>query len=420
MNRPIRNSAQAMPDTQRLEEFASVAVRIGLGLAPQQELIITSPIEGLPLVRQITKQAYIAGASLVTTIFSDDQAALTRFQYGNESSFDLAPAWLYGGMADAFRGGAAGLALTGDDPALLAAQDPAKVARASRAHAKALAPATELFANLSTNWAIIPCATLGWARAVFPDEIDATALSRLWAAIFATTRTDGESPTGHWQAHISGLRTRAQTLSERRYSELRFRGPGTDLRVGLADDHVWAGGSATTKSGLSCTPNIPNEEVFTCPHRDRVDGFVKCTKPLAHKGMLSGDIELRFSGGKVIDVKAQTGEILLRRFLDVDEGARRLGEVALVPNSSPIARSGLLFYNTLMDENAASHIALGQAFSKCIRCGDLMSPEQLLAAGANRSLLHVDLMIGSAEVDVDGIFQDDTSEPVMRAGEFVF
>jgi aminopeptidase len=208
-------------------------------------------------------------------------------------------------------------------------------------------------------------------------------------------------------------------LNERRYAALRFRGPGTNLTVGLADDHEWQGGATTAKNGVLCNANIPTEEVFTTPHRDRVDGVVRSTKPLSYQGTLIEDIAVRFEKGAIVEATASSGAEVLAKVIATDEGARRLGEVALVPYSSPISKSGLLFLNTLFDENAASHIALGQAYSKCIRGGGAMSEADLVARGTNRSLIHIDWMIGSAEIDVDGVAEDGRAEPLMRGGEWV-
>jgi aminopeptidase len=208
-------------------------------------------------------------------------------------------------------------------------------------------------------------------------------------------------------------------MNEKRYAALHFRGPGTDLRVGLADDHLWMGGGTQAGTGAYCIPNMPTEEVFTTPHKDRVEGTVTSTKPLSHQGTLIEKIAVRFEGGRVVDAKASRGQEVLQRMIDTDDGARRLGEVALVPHSSPIASSGLLFLNTLFDENAASHIALGQAYSTCLKNGDQLTPEELAARGANESLIHVDWMIGSSEIDLDGITATGSAEPLMRKGEWV-
>ena len=404
----------------RLERLAAVAVRVGLGLRPGQELVMTAPLDSVALARAITAEAYKAGASLVTTLFSDDAATLARFAHAPEASFDTAAGWLYAGMADAFRGGAARLAISGDDPSLLSGQDAEKVARANRARSKAYVPALELIANFSTNWTIVSAATTPWARSVFPGEPDDVALARLWDAIFAASRVNGADPVAEWEAHNAALAARTATLNRHRFAALRFQGPGTDLTVGLADDHEWCGGASTARNGIVCNANIPTEEVFTTPHKDRVDGTVTSTKPLSYQGTLIEGIEVRFEAGRIVETSARRGAEVLAKVLDTDAGARRLGEVALVPASSAISASGLLFYNTLYDENAASHIALGQAYSKCFRDGGTgFSEDDLAARGANRSLIHIDWMIGSDRIDVDGLTAEGRAVPVMRAGEWV-
>ncbi|HEY0354085.1 MAG TPA: aminopeptidase [Enterovirga sp.] len=403
----------------RLTRLAQVAVRIGLGLQHGQELVMTAPLEAAPLARAITTEAYKAGASLVTTLYADDAAALARFAHAPDDAFDVAPAWLYDGMAAAFRGGAARLAIAGDDPSLLAGQDADKVARANRARSKAYRPALDVIAGFDINWTIVSAATPAWARAVFPGEPEDIAVARLWEAIFSASRVDGSDPVAAWATHNAELRRRTEHLNAQRYAALHFRGPGTDLTVGLAHGHEWHGGATTAKNGIVCNANIPTEEVFTTPHALRVSGQVASTKPLSYGGTLIRDIRVRFEEGRIVEAASATGQEVLTKVLDTDEGSRRLGEVALVPHSSPISASGLLFFNTLFDENAASHIALGQAYSKCLVGGLAMSEDELERRGANHSLIHIDWMIGSGEVDVDGIASDGRSEPLMRHGEWV-
>lgn len=404
---------------QKLDRLAEIAVRAGLGLAPGQELVMTATLDSVPLARRISEHAYKAGASLVTTLFTDEQSSLLRFQFGADASFDTAPAWLYEGMAKAFRSGSARLAITGSDPALLSREDPEKVARVNRATSKAYRPAMELIVRHDINWTIVACATPAWAAAMFPDLAQDAALAKLWDAIFAASRADRPDAVEAWKAHDAILHTRAARLNQKRYAALHFRGPGTDLRVGLADDHLWLGGGTLAGNGRYCIANMPTEEIFTTPHKDRVDGHVTSTKPLSHQGTMIEGISVRFAGGKIVEAHAARGEQVLQRMIETDEGARRLGEVSLVPHSSPIASSGLLFMNTLFDENAACHIALGQAYSTCIKDGDTLTPEQLAARGANSSLIHVDWMIGSNRIDVDGVSAKGDAEPVMRAGEFL-
>jgi aminopeptidase len=404
---------------QNLDRLAAAAVHTGLGLGPGQELVMTATLDAVPLARRITEHAYKAGAALVTTLFSDEQSALLRYRYGQDAGFDAAATWLYEGMAEAYRRGAARLAIAGGDPSLLSREDPEKVSRVNRATSKAYRPALELITKHEINWTIVACATPAWAAAVFPDLPPGQALSRLWAAIFAASRADQPDPVAAWKAHDANLHARADKLNTKRYSALHFRGPGTDLRVGLADDHLWLGGGTTAGNGCYCIPNIPTEEVFTTPHKDRTEGRVTSTKPLSYQGTLIEGISVRFQEGKIVEAHAARGDQVLQRMIETDDGARQLGEVALVPHSSPIASSGLLFLNTLFDENAACHIALGQAYSTCLKNGDSLTPEQLASRGANTSLIHVDWMIGSNRIDVDGISAAGNSEPVMRTGEWV-
>ncbi len=403
----------------RLARLADIAVKVGLNLRAGQEVVMTAPIDALPLARLITDAAYRAGASVVTTFFSDDQQALSRYQHGHKEIFDHAPGWLYEGMAEAFRRGAARLAIVGDDPNLLAGQDAGDIARANRARAQAYRPALELITTSAINWSLVPYASPAWARAVFPDLPEAEAQAKLWDALFAATRVDADDPIAAWEAHNAALMGRRRMLNERRFAALHFRGPGTDLTVGLADQHAWMGGRSTALNGVAGNPNIPTEEVFTTPHAAKTEGHVTATKPLSYQGTLIRDISVRFEGGAVVEAAAGSGQEVLQRMLESDAGARRLGEVALVPASSPISRSGLLFLNTLFDENAASHIALGQAYRKCFTDGDTLDEAGFTARGGNSSLIHVDWMIGSPEVDVDGVDADGAAHPLMRKGEWV-
>jgi aminopeptidase len=404
---------------QRLDRLAEVAVRVGLNLKAGQELVMTASIEALPLAQRITEHAYRAGASLVTTLYTDDAAALMRYRFAPNESFDRAPGWLYEGMAAAFKKGAARLAIAGGDPLLLSNEDPDKVGRANRAVSIAYRPALEMIARHEINWTIVASATPAWASAMFPSDPPDIALAKLWDAIFETSRINHEDPVANWSAHDADLHRRAAYLNDKRYAALQYRGPGTDFRLGLADDHLWIGGGTTAGNGIYCIPNMPTEEVFSTPHKDRADGTVTATKPLSFQGTMIEGIQVRFEHGRIVEARATRGQEVLERLIGTDEGARRLGEVALVPHSSPIANSGLTFLNTLFDENAASHIALGQAYTGCLRDGDSLSPAELAAKGANESLIHVDWMIGSEQLDVDGITASNVVEPVMRGGEWV-
>ena len=405
-------------DAQKLDKLAEVAIKVGLQLQAGQDLVMTAPVAALPLVRRIAEHAYKAGAGLVMPILSDEEVTLARYRNAPDASFDKAMGWLYEGMAKAFAGNAARLAIAGDNPMLLSAEDPERVARANRANSTAYKPAMEKIVNFDINWNIVSYPNPSWAKQVFPGDEEAVAVRKLADAIFAASRVDGPDPVGAWRDHNAALRKRYTWLNDKRFSALRYSGPGTDLTIGLAEGHQWYGGASLAKNGITCNPNIPTEEVFTTPHARRVSGRVRSTKPLAHQGTLIDNIEVRFEDGRIVEAKASKGEAVLLKLLDTDEGARRLGEVALVPHSSPISQSGILFYNTLFDENASCHIALGQCYAKCFTDFPNMSPEQIAAAGGNSSLIHVDWMIGSDQIDIDGVHADGTTEPVFRKGEW--
>ena len=401
-----------------LDRLAEVTVKVGLGLAHGQELLITAPLEALPLVRQVINHAYKAGASLVTTLLTDEQATLARYRFAPDDAFDRASIWLEDGIANAYRSGVACLGIVGADPGLLAHQDPDKVDRAALAVSKARRRALELIARHETNWSMIGSATAAWAALAFPHETPEQATAKLWAAIFAATRIDAEDPVAAWKAHSAHLQQRAALLNDRQLDGLHFMAGATDLYVGLCDGHRWLGGGAIARNGKSFLPNLPTEEVFTTPHKDRTQGTVHSTKPLSYQGVLINDIRVRFKNGRIVEASASQGQSSLDRMIRSDEGACRLGEIALVPHSSPVSASGLVFWNTLFDENAASHIALGQSFRTCVRAGDAMTSEELASRGANQSVIHVDWMIGSEKMNVDGL-RNGSAEPLMRNGEWL-
>jgi aminopeptidase len=405
-------------DQKKLQKLAEVAIHVGLGLKPGQDLYLTSPTDALPLARLIAAEAYKAGAGLVTTLLSDEEMTLARYRYGTDASFDRAADWLFEGVAKAFGNNTARLAIAADNPMLLAGEDADKVGRANRAQSKAYRPALEKIANFDINWTIVSYPGTSWAKEVFPDDPEDVAVEKLADAIFAASRISTSDPVAAWKAHNATLMERQTWLTGKNFAALKYSGPGTDLTLGLAEGHAWKGGASTSRNGIVCNPNIPTEEVFTTPHRLRVDGTVRSTKPLSHNGSLITDIEMRFEAGLVVDFHATRGQDVLTKAMDTDEGGRRLGEVALVPHSSPISQSGILFLNTLYDENAASHIALGQCYSKCFIDGDTVTPEEVAKRGGNSSLIHIDWMIGSGEIDIDGVGQDGALTPVMRKGEW--
>lgn len=405
-------------DPIKLERLAEVAIEVGVNLQEGQNLIVTSPMSALPFARLVAAAAYKKGARDVTFLFNDDEIALARYRHGSEAALDGAPEWLFKGFAEGLENNAARMAISAANPTLLSEQDPDKVSRVNRANLAAAKPAMKYISNFDINWSIAAYPSAPWAKQVFPDLPEEEAIEKLAEAIFAASRIDNNDPVAAWAKHNAELQSRSDWLNEMRFDALHFSGPGTDLTVGLADDHLWTGGSAPSKNGVTCNPNIPTEEVFTTPHAQRVNGVVRSTKPLAHLGTIIDGIEVRFEDGKIVEAKATKGEAVFQKMISSDEGASRLGEVALVPHSSPISQTGILFYNTLFDENAACHIALGQCYAECIVDGHHLSKEQIVEKGGNQSIIHVDWMIGSAEIDIDGIKADGTRVPVFRKGEW--
>lgn len=411
-------SDTSLISSAHIDRLAELAVKTGLALIPGQDLMITAPIEALPLVRKITDYAYKSGAGVVTPIFSDPEMVLSRYRNALDASFDQAANWLYDGMGAAFDNNTARLAIVGDDPMLLANEDPEKVGRVNKANSQALTPARERITRFDINWNIVAWPGLAWAKRMFPDLPENEAQAKLAEAIFSASRVNVSNPIEAWNNHNKNLRKRSNWLNQQNFASLHFSGPGTDLTVGLADGHEWMGGASLARNGITCNPNIPSEEVFTTPHCMKVQGKVSSTKPLSHQGTLIDNICVKFEAGSITEAHASKGEEVLLKVLDSDEGARRLGEVALVPHSSPISQSGLLFYNTLFDENAASHIALGQCYSKCFKDGENLSKDEIIKRGGNSSMIHIDWMIGSEEINVDGMNSNGASIPIFRNGEW--
>ena len=404
-------------DEQKLDKLGELAIKTGVALQSGQDLLLTAPIEALPLVRRIAVHAYKEGANIVTPLFSDPEITLSRFNHASDESFDKAPSWLFNGMGEAFDNNTARLAVVGEDPLLLSNQDPDKVSRANKATSVAYKPARERITRFDINWNIISWPGQAWANQMFPDLNSEEAQKKLANAIFKASRVDTENPIEEWKKHNANLRKWSDWLNNMDFVYLQFNGPGTNLKVGLAEGHEWMGGASMAQNGIVCNPNIPSEEVFTTPHCLKVDGEVSATKPLSHQGSLIENIKVKFEGGKITQANATKGEKVLLKVLDSDEGARRLGEVALVPDNSPISQTGLLFYNTLFDENAACHIALGQCYTKCFKNQNL-TKEEISSQGGNSSMIHIDWMIGSNQIDIDGINQNGDITPIFRKGKW--
>ncbi|MCO5180098.1 MAG: aminopeptidase [Candidatus Promineofilum sp.] len=409
------------PEFERaLSQYAELIVKIGLNVQPGQRLLIRAPLEAAPLVRQVTIHAYQAGAHLVDVIWADPQLLRIRFQHAPRNSFAEHSDWGWKAGLETVDAGGAILSINGTDPDLLKGIDPGLIATVQRTESRAALPLSKRISADAINWCVVGYATAAWAAKVFPDMAPGEQLNRLWDAIFSTIRLDTPDPLAAWEAHNEDLTRRAAYLNEKQYDALRYTGPGTDLTVGLPENHHWIGGPAPTAIGISNVANLPTEEVFTAPHRERVDGTVRATMPLNLRGNLIENFSLSFSNGRVTNVSAEKGEALLRSQIEMDDGASRLGEVALVPHSSAISHAGILFYNTLYDENASSHLALGRAYRNCIAGLADAGDETFMAHGGNLSANHLDFMVGSGEIDIDGITADGTREPLMRQGEWVY
>lgn len=394
--------------------FAALCVTAGLDLREGQELIVSAPIEAQPFVGQVAAAAYRAGAPLVTCLYEDPALIRARFDHGAEEALDRAAAWLSDAVVKAYESGAARLFVYGSYPDLLTGVAPERIGRMHAAIAAASAAESAFTADLRVNWCAVPFVTQSWARMVYPALPIAEATAKLWDDVFEVVRVKASDPVAAWRAHLAVLEARCQRLQALDLGALHFVGGGTDLMVGLAEGHQWIGGRSRAANGALPVCNFPTEEVFTCPHRDRIQGRLVASRPIALGGTVIEGLVVTFRGGIAERIEAREGREMLAGLLSGDTGAKRLGEVGLVPCSSPVARKDVLFYNTLLDENAASHIAFGQSYPACIQSG-----RDRQAAGANTSALHIDCMIGHDAMDVDGVLKSGERRAIMRSGVFV-
>ncbi|APC49818.1 aminopeptidase [Virgibacillus halodenitrificans] len=405
-----------MVSQQIQEKYAELALRTGVNLQENQALMINAPIEGADFTRIVARKAYEMGAKDVHINWVDDELTLLKYENAPDEVIADYPEWKVK-LHDSFaEDGAAILNIRSTNPDLLKDIDPSRVAKANKAAAEAMKNFRKYTMNDKIAWSIISIPTGDWAQKIFPEKSKEDAIESLWDAIVKIVRVDKEDPVAAWEAHNETLKTAREILNKKNYKLLHFKAPGTDLKLELPKGHIWKGGSAVTEGGTTFNPNMPTEEVFSMPHKYGVNGTVASTKPLNYGGSLIDNFQLTFEDGKVVDFKAEQGEATLKHLLDSDEGARRLGEVALVPDESPVSQSGLIFYNTLFDENASCHIALGKAYPTNMEGGSSMSDEELDKHGVNDSLAHVDFMIGSKELDIDGVHEDGSTEAVFRNG----
>ncbi|MFW9867002.1 MAG: aminopeptidase [Candidatus Thorarchaeota archaeon] len=410
---------------KNLEKYAEVIVKIGLNLQPGQRLLIGKPtpslngvaVELAPLVRLIVEKAYQAGAKLVEVMWDDDYIRFLRYKYAPKDSFEEFPTWRAKGALDFAKESDAILLIGAQNPELLIDIDPNLIFLTRKTSLKQMKPANDIRRKGLVNWSAITAPVDGWVDKVLPEIPQNERKAKFWDILFEICRIKQDDPITAWKEHIDRLVKSCSYLNKKRYSALHFNAPGTDLTIGLADGHIWKSAYFTTQKGISNIVNIPTEEIFTTPNKDKTEGVVTATKPFFINTLIE-NLRLKFSEGKVVEIAATKGENFMRQLLATDEGASKLGEVSLVPHSSPISQTGLLFYSILIDENASCHIALGSGIRTCVENGNNMTDYEFSLVGGNVSIHHLDFMIGSEKIDIDGIKEDGTRESIFRKGEW--
>ncbi|MEW9500751.1 aminopeptidase [Jeotgalibacillus marinus] len=403
-----------------LEKYAELAVKVGVNIQPNQWLNIGATLDNAHFVRLVTKKAYEAGARQVFVNWLDDEVSRIQYDLAPDDSFSEYPDWKRIELEEMAKQGAAFMRIVSSSPDLLKGVDPERISAFQKASGKALDQYRKYIQSDKVSWTVIAAPSAGWAKKVFPSLSEEDAINSLWQAIFKAVRVDQDDPVQAWKTHDETLHEKADYLNEKRYRKLHYTAPGTDLTIELPEGHLWAGAGSVNEKGDTFMANMPTEEVFTVPHKDGVSGHVTNTKPLSYGGNIIDGFTITFDNGRIVDVKADEGEDILKKLIATDEGSHRLGEVALVPHQSPISQSNVLFYNTLFDENASNHLAIGSAYAFCVEGGKNMSQEELEKSGLNNSITHVDFMIGSDKMNIDGIKDDGTSEPIFRNGDWAF
>ena len=401
-----------------LEKYADLIVNIGLGLHAGDKLSIRMSEHSLPLARLVAKKAYQKNVSNVRLEFSDDTITLDRFLFAPEEAFTSFPEYLVDFNENLFKDNYHVLNLHAPNPDLLKPADPTRIAQWQRTAGMATKRIQHYTMQNEVKWCVTAVACPAWAKAAFPELPEDEAMEKLWANIFMATRVDQSDPIAAWEAHDLKLKEHRKFLNDARFDRVHYQGPGTDLMVGLVKDHVWEGGSGFSQKGDRFFPNIPTEEVFSMPDADRVDGTLRATMPLSVNGQIVDDFHFVFKDGKIVEYDAVVGKQILDDLLEMDEGARRLGEIALVADNSPISNTGVLFKNTLFDENASCHFALGAAYSENLVGATGRSEEENRKLGMNNSLIHVDFMVGSKDVTVSGIKEDGTEIVLLKDGDW--
>lgn len=403
---------------EKLEKYAELAVKVGANVQKGQTLIVNATIDSAELVRIIVKQAYEAGARSVKVNWTDDTVTRLRYDMAAEESFLDEPKWYAGEMLELVEKGAAVLHVISSDPDLLNGVSSERLTNHQITYGKAMTKYRQLQMSDKFSWSIVAVPSKAWAAKVFPNLPEDQQVDALWEAIFRTVRVDQEDTLGAWEAHIANLNTKAQYLNDKRYHALHYLAKGTDLTIELPKGHLWVAADSINAQGNSFLANLPTEEVFTAPLKTGVNGTVASTKPLSYNGNIIDGFSIKFEKGRIVDFSAEVGEDTLKQLVELDEGAHYLGEVALVPHGSPISQSGILFYNTLFDENASNHLAIGNAYAFNLEGGKSMSQEELEAHGLNHSLTHVDFMVGSADMNIFGITKDGKEEQIFANGNW--
>ncbi|WP_297421237.1 aminopeptidase [Clostridium sp.] len=404
---------------EMLKKYAQLIIKTGINLQDKQQLLISSPIECADFARIMAEKAYEAGAINVIVDYNDEELSLIKYNKAPMESFEKEPTYAALSREQLIKEKTAFISISARDPELLSKVDPIKISTLAKTSSKAMKTVSTSMMSNEVQWCVVSIPTKGWAKKVFPDVSETEAVEKLWDSIFSIVRVDKESPVSAWNEHLTNLKNRREYLNEKNFKYLYYKSEGTDLTIELPEGHLWLSGEEYSKDGIKFVANMPTEEVFTLPKRDGVNGFVTSKKPLNYGGNVIDNFKLTFKDGKIIDFSAEKGEEILKGLLDTDEGARYLGEVALVGYNSPISNSGLIFYNTLFDENASCHLAFGKAYPSCLKDSENMSEEELKENGVNDSLTHVDFMIGCAELEIIGETADGEIIPVFKNGDWI-
>ncbi len=405
---------------EKLEQYAELTVRVGLNVQKDQLLMINTTIDTVEFTRLVVAKAYESGAKRVHVNYTDPVQKRTHFEMAPDEAFTEYPQWSVEQRDEIINTGGAFLWIDADDPDLLTGIPTKRLSDSQKSEGKALERYRQAVGTDKVAWSIIAIPSKGWAQKVFPDLEESQQVEALWEAIFKTVRIGEGDAVEQWKQHIQMLEHRASQLNEKRFSKLQYKAPGTDLTIGLPDKHIWMTGASKTPQGEPFIANMPTEEVYTVPLKYGVDGTVSNTKPFVYQGNIIDGFTLEFVKGKIVKATAKQGQELLDEMIQSDAGAAYLGEVALVPHRSPISDSGILFFNTLFDENASNHLAIGDSYPTCYEGARELERTQLESIGLNTSIVHEDFMIGNAEMDIDGIHEDGTKEPVFRNGNWAF